>query len=70
MCFDDDNVRAYKLSNGDVVTILNLLLEFEDDLFYEVIRRESLINPEFIRTGKVFTPNEINRLFSIDNNKE
>ena len=66
----DGYTRAFKLSNGDVITILNLLLEYEDGLFYEVVKRDKLINPEFLRTGKSFTPNEINSLYSIDNNNK
>lgn len=56
-------VRAYQLSNGDVVNINNLLLEFEDNILYEVVKvRETLFEPKYERTGKSFTPEQINKI--------
>lgn len=54
-------VRAFQLSNGDVITIHNLLLEFEDTLFYEVKEPRGIVNPYFERTGRVFTMEQLNK---------
>lgn len=56
-------VRAYPLQNGDVVEINGILLEFEDNILHEVIRiTDTLFNPQFKRTGKIFTPEQINEM--------
>lgn len=60
----DDNqaVRVYKLSNGDIFKVNELLLEFEDNLLYEVTEKRNSVYATYIRTSRVFTPNEINNM--------
>jgi hypothetical protein len=53
-------IRAYQLNNGDVISINDLLLEFEDNLFYEVKEPVGLVNPYFERTGRKFTIEQLN----------
>jgi hypothetical protein len=56
-------VRVFKLSNGDVFQIYNLLLEFEDNILYEVVCvRDTLFEPRYERTGRSFTPEQINKM--------
>jgi len=57
-------VRAYKLSNGDIITCNGLLLEFENNMFYEVVQKTYLVNPIFERTGKKCSPNDLNNMFN------
>jgi hypothetical protein len=60
---DTDKTRLYPLQNGDVFSVNELLLEFEDGICYEVIRvRDTIYNPQFKRTGKSFTPEQINEI--------
>lgn len=63
--------RAYYLSNGDVFGLFNgLKLEFEDGLLYEVefdgyefIYDGIGINEQWIRTGVIYTQDQINGMF-------
>jgi hypothetical protein len=56
-------VRAHKLSNGDVINVMSILLEFEDNILYEVEEAKGLINPVYERTGRSFTPQQVNEMF-------
>ena len=66
---ESNKVRAIKLNNGDVVSIDGKLYEFEDSLLFEVVEDSSntfiykdmiRFNPQYKRTGKSFTHEEIN----------
>ncbi len=49
--------RAYRLNNGDVITINDINLEYEDGMLYEVTSKgyDGLYsNPKWERTDKVF----------------
>lgn len=62
--YDDGyEVRAFRLSNGDVFTIRDLMLEFEDNILYEVREIGSGFFRKYKRTGKSFTPEKINLMF-------
>lgn len=61
--------RAYKLSNGDVIQINEMFVEFEDKILYEVIRVAELgdlstefVRVTYIRTGRSFTFEQINEM--------
>ncbi|MEK4605308.1 hypothetical protein MHH42_31140 [Bacillus sp. FSL L8-0099] len=56
--------RAFVLENGTVVQIGNLLLEFEDNVFHEVEPEspDNIFNPVYNRTGRRFTPEQINEM--------
>lgn len=58
----ENYARAYILSNGDVIRINDLLLKFEDNLFYEVKEPVGFINAYYEPTGKIFTPEELNNM--------
>lgn len=59
-------VRAFPLSNEDIITVHNegevMLLEYEDRYLYEVEERSFWGNSIYERTGVVFTPEEINKM--------
>jgi len=54
--------RAHMLGNGDVVQVHGLLLEFEDNILYEVKEPVGLVNPYYERTGRSFTPEQLNEM--------
>lgn len=53
--------RLYKLCDGDVIQVLNLTLQYHDKLFYEGFSI-GVINPKFVKTGKVYTAEQINEI--------
>lgn len=55
-------VRAVRLENGMVVQVNHLLLEFEDNILYEVEPAKSWFNPYYERTGRSFTMEQINQM--------
>lgn len=57
--------RAYRLCNGDIFTIENLVLEYENLILYEVIEDgfDIFMQRKWKRTGKSFTPEQINKMF-------
>ena len=57
-------VRAHKLSNGDVLQVNDLLLEFENNLLYEVKPSLEAVNPYYERTGRTYTPELLNKMLS------
>ncbi|PES54387.1 hypothetical protein CN506_20135 [Bacillus thuringiensis] len=57
--------RAYRLNNGDVITINDITLEYENETLYEVTCEGYSgldSNPKYERTGKIFTIEETNRM--------
>jgi hypothetical protein len=60
--FPEGYVRAFKLSDGDVIIFNGMLLEFENNIFYAVKEGKGLINPYFERTGASFTIEELNNI--------
>lgn len=56
--------RAFRLSDGDIFQRNDLLLEYENGLFYEVVIDDcdEFMQFKYKRTGKVFTADEINRM--------
>lgn len=57
--------RAYRLNNGDVITINDITLEYEDGMLYEVTSKGYnglYSNPKWERTDKVFTVEEANKI--------
>ena len=59
-----NSVRAYKLCNGDIITVNNLVLQFEDKVLYEMIEDglDVFGQQKWKRTGKSFTPEQLNNL--------
>jgi hypothetical protein len=65
-----DTRRAYQLSNKDIVQVNDMLLEFEDNMLYEVeIVVYGGIYVVYARTGKSYTPEEINKIVVDNHNK-
>jgi hypothetical protein len=58
----DGYVRAVRLENGMVMQINDLLLEFEDNILYEVEPAKTWLNPFYERTGRSFTMEQINQM--------
>ncbi|MFQ3543478.1 hypothetical protein Q7A53_05280 [Halobacillus rhizosphaerae] len=61
------HVRAYRLLNNDVIQVFNLLLEFENNIFYEVIEEQACFDKFgslsiYKRTGRKFTPEQLNEM--------
>ncbi len=60
--------RVYELRNGDVFTVKDTMIEFEDGKFYEVIEQKFTFKngifpmKRYKRTGKEFTIEELNKL--------
>lgn len=54
--------RLFKLSDGDIVYIIDRNFEFENNLLYEVKSWgfDGFFNEKWKRTGNVYTPQEIN----------
>jgi len=58
-------IRAYKLCDGDIFSINDVFIEYEDEKFYEVIYSghvDEYYNKKYKRTGKEFTREELNNL--------
>lgn len=62
-------VRAYRLQNNDILTINNMVLEFEDNILYKVVDDgfDLFGQKKWKRTGKSFTPEQLNKLL-VDGN--
>lgn len=66
----DDKHRLYTLQDGDIITVFGLTLEHVDGLFFEVEETYgygfAIYNPSvqtiWARTGKAFTPEDINKM--------
>lgn len=64
----DKSCRVYQLEDGDVFTLRDLSLEYEDKMFYEVepvievrfAEHTIPINTVWHRTGRVFNAEELN----------
>lgn len=60
--------RAYTLTNGTVFTVVakdkEYILEFEDNLLYEVIFKgyDEWMQSIWERTGRIFTTDEVSKL--------
>jgi hypothetical protein len=63
----DNLKRVMEIKNGDIfhVWTVNKNVEYEDDLFYEVIVNgiDDLGNTIWKRNGNILTMNEVNRLY-------
>lgn len=57
---DIPKYRAYKLRNFDVISLNGMLLEFEDNVLYEVIECRDGFFVQYKRTGRTYTPPEVN----------
>lgn len=55
--------RAYRLENGVVIQVNDYLLEFEDNMLYEVEPAKTWFNPVYKRTGRSFTIEQINQMY-------
>jgi len=53
--------RAYRLCDGDVIQVLHMTLQYDDKVFYEGFMT-GFINPKFVRTGKSYTAEQINKI--------
>jgi hypothetical protein len=54
--------RAYKLHNGDVISVNDLLLEFKDGILYQVKKVTYGCYVIYERTGRKFTPEQLNEM--------
>ncbi|MGG1339074.1 hypothetical protein GH892_03220 [Bacillus thuringiensis] len=57
--------RAYRLNNGDVITINNIMLEYGDGMLYEVTFKGYgglYSNPKWERTDRIFTMEEASEI--------
>ena len=67
--------RTYQLNNGDIFTVANVTVQFDDKILYEVVEDGEDIMQEIIdgvvyrviqtkwtRTGKVYTIDQLNEL--------
>jgi hypothetical protein len=53
--------RAVQLEDGMVISFMDVLLEYEDKKFYEVVKTSyGMFNPQYERTGKSYTIDELN----------
>lgn len=57
-------VRAYRLCNGDIFTVKDLVLQFENNILYEMVEDglDMFRQRKWKRTGKLFTPEQLNKL--------
>lgn len=53
-------VRAYEIFEGDVVTVGGLTLQYEKPFLYEVEKYEMGGYIVWLRTGRTFTPQQLN----------
>ena len=74
-CVDNNYLRAYRLSNGDVFTVENVTVKFVDNVLHEVVEDSEDIMQEIVdgvtyrviqtkwtQTGKVYTIDQLNEL--------
>lgn len=62
--------KAHQLHNKDVIGINDWLLEFEDNMLYEV--EKVVYDNKYVvyeRTGKSYTPEEVNKIVIDNHNK-
>jgi hypothetical protein len=57
-------IRAYELTDGDVIEVLGCLMQYENGLFYEVKYGglDEFMQTIWIRTGRTFTTEELNKI--------
>lgn len=60
-------VRAYRILDNDVINFYDLLLEFENGVFYEVTEEKADFDKVgslsvYIRNGRVFTPEQLSEM--------
>lgn len=63
--FPEEYIRVYKLCDGDIFSINNVFIEYENNIFYEIVYSgyvDEFYNKEYKRTGKKFTIEELNNL--------
>ena len=74
-CVDNNYLRAYRLSNGDIFTVCNVTVKFVDNVLYEVVEDGEdvmqevidgvtyrVIQTKWAQTGKVYTIDQLNEL--------
>lgn len=55
-------IRAHRLDNGDIFTVKDISLQFENMVLYEVVFSgyDEYMQSIWIRTGRVFSIDELN----------
>ncbi|MDS7057112.1 hypothetical protein NXG04_07420 [Klebsiella pneumoniae] len=61
----ENAVRAYRLQDGDVITVNGMQLQYEDGKFYKGFSVGTGFFPEFHRNGGFYTAEDLNEMSRI-----